>query len=188
MTLIIIGLGLWCFAHLIPSLFIPLKKTLIAKAGENAYAGLVATLIVSGIVLIVLGWRGSTPVHLYVPPYGLRHATYSLMLLSFFLFASANYNSRLKSLLRHPMLLGLLSWSVAHLLSNGETRSIVLFGTLAAWALIEIVLINRRDKDWQKPEVVPLKKEIKALLGSVFFLAIMIFLHKYYTGMPLVVW
>ena len=44
------------------------------------------------------------------------------------LFAAANMPTRIRALVRHPMLLGLLLWAFAHLLANGEVRSVVLFG------------------------------------------------------------
>lgn len=44
------------------------------------------------------------------------------------------------------LIAGLLLWASAHLLTNGDSRSVTLFGSLAAWAVSEIVMINRRDQ------------------------------------------
>ena len=40
---------------------------------------------------------------------------------------------------------GTLLWAATHLLTNGDSRSLVLFGSFAVWALLEIILCNRRD-------------------------------------------
>ena len=36
---------------------------------------------------------------------------------------------------------GVVVWAIAHLLTNSDRPSIVLFGGMAAWALAEIVVI-----------------------------------------------
>jgi uncharacterized membrane protein len=41
----------------------------------------------------------------------------------------------LRGKLRHPQLLAVKTWAVAHLLVNGDLASIMLFGGLLAWAV-----------------------------------------------------
>ena len=43
--------------------------------------------------------------------------------------------NNVKRLLRHPQLTGVALWGIGHLLANGESRSIILFGGLGAWAI-----------------------------------------------------
>ena len=44
------------------------------------------------------------------------------------------------------MLLGLKIWATAHLLANGDLGSIVLFGSLLAWAVAARISVKRRDE------------------------------------------
>jgi len=188
MLLIAIGLFFWCFAHLIPSILPGVKTCIIQSKGDNAYKGIIAASVFTGLVLIVIGWRSSIPNFVYVSPPGLRHVTYTLVLIAFILLGAANYPNRIKNTVRHPMLLGVMVWSIGHLLSNGESRSILLFGTLGIWALAEIILINRRDKDWQKGETPSWTREIRGALISIVVFVVFMFLHPFYTGIPLINW
>ena len=77
--------------------------------------------------------------------------------MGFILFFAAYPPTNVKRLLRHPQLTGVALWGVGHLLANGESRSIVLFGGLTLWAIAEIVVINRRDGARDKPAPVPAK-------------------------------
>ena len=43
------------------------------------------------------------------------------------------------------MLWGTFVWAASHLLVNGDTASLVLFGWLAVWALAEMQLINKAE-------------------------------------------
>ncbi|WP_236640782.1 NnrU family protein, partial [Sulfitobacter sp. HI0023] len=52
---------------------------------------------------------------------------------------------------RHPQLLAVKIWAAAHLLVNGDLASIVLFGSLLAWAVVSVILINRTEPDWTPP-------------------------------------
>ena len=80
------------------------------------------------------------------------------------------------------MLTGVFVWAAAHLLVNGTVRAIVLFGTLAVWALLEIILINRREGDYVKPDVPGFSRELRGLLISLVVILVVLFLHPYFAG------
>jgi len=54
-------------------------------------------------------------------------------------------NNHFKTLLGHPMVLGVLLWAFAHLLANGTLRAVVLFGAILLWAIVDFVAARRRD-------------------------------------------
>jgi len=69
-------------------------------------------------------------------------------------------------------------WSAAHLMANGDTRSLVLFGGLGGWAVVEILLCNRRDGDWQKPAPVGRRTDVvAAVIGAAAF-GLFFYLHR----------
>ena len=84
--------------------------------------------------------------------------------------------------LRHPMLLGVVLWALAHLLVNGDVPSFVLFGGIGLWALVSMQLINRAET-WTPPPAKPAKFEAMALVGSVLFYGVLSGLH-YALGYP----
>ena len=43
----------------------------------------------------------------------------------------------------HPQLTGFKVWAAAHLLVNGDLASILLFGGLLAWAVVEVIFSKR---------------------------------------------
>ncbi|GAA5078368.1 NnrU family protein [Roseibacterium beibuensis] len=47
---------------------------------------------------------------------------------------------------RHPILLALALWSVAHLLANGDLAHVLLFGTFAVFAVAGRKLVDRRKR------------------------------------------
>ena len=62
------------------------------------------------------------------------------MLIAFYLFAASGMKTRVTAMTRHPQLIGFSLWAVAHLLVNGDLPSLVLFGGLLVWALVEMAL------------------------------------------------
>jgi uncharacterized membrane protein len=104
------------------------------------------------------------------------------MLIAFVLFFAPYPPNNIKRLLRHPQLTGVLCWGVGHLLANGEGRSIVLFGGLALWALLEMVLINRRDGAWQKPQPAPRKNDIILAAAGLGAYVIFAMAHQWLFG------
>ena len=177
-----IGVGLWSFLHFIPAAAQPLRASLIESLGNGKYRALFALGIFASIALMVLGWRSAAPIQVYDPPAWGRPLGSLLVLLGFLLFGLAHAKTNVKRYIRNPQLTGLVLWAAGHLLTNGDNRSFVLFGVLGVWALIEIVLLNRRDGVWVKPDPLPLTAEIKPLvIGTVMF-TVFLFAHPYLFG------
>jgi len=185
MVILIAGLLLWWGVHFVPSLAPGLRAQLVAKMGLGGYKGLFSILIVTSLVLIVLGWRSTPPEDVYLPPAWGRQATMALMVIALLLFFAARLPNNLKRLLRHPQLTGVALWALAHLLSNGEMRSLVLFVGLGAWALLEMVLINRRVGEWVRPAPVPAVKNVVWVGVALVIYGLLLYLHKYITGISL---
>lgn len=185
MQLLITGLALWVVVHLFPAICKNMRTGIIEKVGLKPYKGMFALTILASVVLIVIGWRSIEPQYIYYPEAWMRHVTFLLVLIAFILFAAAKSKTNIKRILRHPQLTGLVIWSIGHLLANGEDRSIVLFATLGIWAILEIIVINRREGAWQKPEPVPVKKDVFTVVAGVVVYVVFVFLHPFITGMKL---
>ncbi|WP_126974925.1 NnrU family protein [Frigidibacter oleivorans] len=144
MTLLILGVILWSAAHLFKRVA-PGARAALGDRGK----GLIAFLLLLSVVLMVIGYRGAEFRPVYTPIPGMGHLNNLLMLVSVFLFGVGGTKGTLYTRMRHPMLVGTLIWSAAHLLVNGDLASLILFGGIAVWALAEIALINRTP--WNRP-------------------------------------
>jgi uncharacterized membrane protein len=183
--LLILGVLLWAVTHLFIALGAQTRSQVITKIGLWPYKGLFSLTLVGALVLIVMGWKALPSGVLYVPPLVMRNVTMLLMPFAVILFFSARMPTDIKQLIRHPQLTGVKLWAFAHLLSNGETRSVILFGGLLAWAVAEVIVINRRDGAWTKPAPVGMAKTaISAVIGLLLTTALM-YGHQWFTGMPL---
>jgi uncharacterized membrane protein len=94
--------------------------------------------------------------------------------------------SRIKGLLRHPMLVAVKLWALSHLLVNGDLGSMLLFGALLAWAVYDRVAVKRRG-DAGAPPVARFGGNdlIVLVLGTVAYLAVM-WLHESLIGVAAV--
>ena len=184
MLLLILGLLLWSLVHFIPSVGIAFKTSIIHRFGQKAYKAVFSLLIASALVLIVVGWRTTTPTFLYALPGFIKPISLLLIVIAFILFGASKYPTRIKRYIRHPQLTAVIVWSFAHLLLNGDSRSVVLFGGLGIWAVLEIIFINKREGQWIKPEAPEWKREIRGALISLTVLVVAILLHPYFAGMP----
>ena len=182
MIVLILGMLLWSGAHLIPSAARPFRASLVERLGAQKYQGLFALVIVAALALIIFGWRSTAPVPVYAVPSWGRIAASLLLLPALVLFIASGIPTNIKRIVRHPQLTGVLVWATGHLLANGESRSLVLFGGMALWALIEMGSINRRDGAWQRPEPTPLLGDLKPVVAAVVMYAVLLFAHPYFAG------
>jgi uncharacterized membrane protein len=179
-----LGLGVltWSGVHSLRGIAEPLRARLIARMGENAYKGIFTLAILASLAAMILGWRAATPVSVYQPPGWGRVAAAALMPIAFILFAASAMPTNIKRFIRHPQLAAVLFWATAHLLSNGDGRSLVLFGVLGLWALAEISLISRREGPWRRPDAQPLRVDVKPLLGGIIAYLLFFVAHPYLFG------
>ena len=182
MTFLIAGVSLWVIAHLIPSLGAGLRKQLIDKLGAGPYRGLFTLIVFASLGLIIFGWRSTPEEYLYVLPAWSRSVGFVLMLIAIFLFGVSHGKSVVKRIVRHPMLMGVFIWSLSHLLMNGTTRALVLFGGLGIWALIEMPLINVREGSSELPQAPGMRSELIGVAISAVVFAVLLFLHPYFAG------
>ncbi len=184
MALLVSGLLLWSLVHLIPSAGAPLRSATVGRLGENAYKGLFSLAIALSLVMIILGWRGTTPSYLYTLPGFVKHLAMALLVIAFLLFGAARQPTRIKRMIRHPQLTAVTVWAAAHLLLNGDSRALVLFGWLGFWAILEMVCINRRDGAWHKPPAPSWGVELRSALISLAVMVLIVVLHPYIAGVP----
>lgn len=182
MVWLLIGVALWSAVHFVPSLGVAARTGLIARVGEQPYKGIFALSLVGAIVLMVVGWRSSVSTVVYVGPAWGALATNVLVFVGLVLFVASGVATNIKRVLRHPQLTGVAVWAAAHLLSNGDLRSLVLFGGLGLWALVEMLAINRRDGAWVKPDAVPMTAELRPLVGAVVVYVVLFFAHPWIAG------
>jgi len=186
MTLLILGLLLWSGVHFIPSLAIPLKNNWKNRLGDKGYQLSFSLIVVLSLLLIVFGWRSITPTTIYTLPEVTRPVALLLMVLAFLLFGASHNVTRIKQFIRHPQLSSVIVWSFAHLLANGDNRSLVLFGGMAVWAILEMLAINRREGAWVKAEIPSWPVEIKGNAISLIILIVTALAHPYIAGVSII--
>lgn len=187
MAMLISGLLIWIAVHLFPTITPISRQRMVTRLGSGPYQAIFSLLIIAGLLLIVFGWRSTVPGHVYSPPDGLRHAAMLLVVIGFIFMVAASFPTRIKRILRHPQLTGVLLWAIAHLLLNGDSRSVLVFGAVAVWTLISMVMINRRDGTWVKPEIAGgWGREIIIVVIGLGISAIAVRFHQYLSGIPLI--
>jgi len=146
MVMMLLGLLVFVGVHVVASLR-GLRAQLIAQVGEGPYKGFFSLLAVSGLLLTAYGfalWRASGPALIWDPPPALRHVALLLMLIASICAVAAYVPSHIRTTLKHPLLVALKTWAFGHLLVNGDAASMVLFGTLLAWAVYDRIALKRR--------------------------------------------
>ncbi len=180
MTWLIVGLLLWTGAHLFKRV-LPKQRQALGKWGRP----IVALVIVVSVVLMVMGYRDTEEVLLYGLPVWAWYLNNGLMLVALFFLDVGRVNGVVRTYIRHPMLLGVIIWSIAHLLVNGDQASLVLFGGLGVWALLEMAVINRAEGPWQAPEKGSLLSDAKVALIAVVLYALIAAIH-YWLDHPVI--
>lgn len=135
-------------------------------------------------MLIVLGYRAMYYIPLWTAPSWGVGVNKLLMFLAIALFGAGSSKGRARSLFRHPMLLGLTTWAIAHLLVNGDLTSLILFGGLGLWAIATILIINRAEPAWTRPEAGPILGDIKLFVITTVLYVVITLIHGWIGPSP----
>ena len=176
MILLLAGLALWWGAHFLKRLA-PGQR---AKLGR----GPIAVAILLSIVLMVIGYRSWDSFDLFAVPTGLRHLNNLMVLIAIYFMTPAAQKGVLLNGVRHPMLLGFKLWALAHIMVNPDPASIVLFGGLLAWAVVEMIVINRAEPNWTRRPKGSLAKDAMFFVASIIVLGMIGMLHSMIGPMP----
>jgi len=114
----------------------------------GASKGAVAGALVLSIILMVVGYINAPFITVYTPPSWTVHLN------------------------------GFLVWAIAHLLVNGDVASLVLFGGLAVWSPVTMIIVNRARPDWTRPEPGPPAGDVKLVVISVVMLTVIGTVHS----------
>ena len=183
---LVAGLLIFLGTHVFVS-FRAQRAKLVARLGHG-YRVLFGLVSLIGLVLIIWGfaqYRATGWIDIWNPPRFMRHITIGLMLLSVILVIAAYLPSHIRQWTKHPMLAGIKTWALAHLLSNGDLGSILLFGTFLGWAVYAFVSAKRRTDVAPKAPPTGWTNDIIAVaLGIVLYLALGYVFHPILIGVP----
>ncbi len=178
------GLGLFVGVHSMSIVALPLRDKLAARSplGWMSLYGIVSLV---GIVLMVRGYGDLRQelAPLYVSPGWLRHVAAVLLLPTFIFFLAPYFPGRIKSALKHPQLVAVKLWALAHLLVNGTLADLLLFGSLLAWAVVDRISMKGRSARPIPPALESGANDaIVIVAGLVLYAATAFFLHERLIG------
>lgn len=148
MMLLIVGLIIFLGIHLLPT-SPDSRNAFRERLGEGPYKAAFSLISLLGLVVIVLGYHkmqlnpGKNPI-LWDPPTWTRHIALALMLPAMIFLVASQIPSRIRNAVKHPMLLAIKIWALAHLLANGDVASLILFGSFLAYAVYDRISVKRR--------------------------------------------
>lgn len=177
MTLLVLGILLWSAAHLLRRVAPGVRAMLTRALPPGADRGVIALVLVIGLVLIIAGYWQAGYVSLYSPPPWAWHVNNILMFFAIVLFGMGKSRGSMRAWLRHPMLTGVVVWGGAHLLVNGDLASVVLFGSMVAWAVAEMAAINAATGPWKRPEPGPFARNFVLLFVAAVLYGLIAALH-----------
>lgn len=143
---LIAGLLLFLGIHSVSIVAPAWRDQMAARWGVWGWKAVYSVVALLGFMLAWYGYSMARlqPSLLYVPPAGMRHLAALLMLPVFPLLLAAYFPGRLSRLAKHPMLVAVKLWAVAHLLANGMLADVILFGSMLAWAVADRISLKRR--------------------------------------------
>ncbi|MDO9414887.1 NnrU family protein [Pararhizobium sp.] len=146
MTILILGIVIFLGVHLVQPLASGLRRAVMARGGKGLWHALHGICSILGIALIAYGFDASRPSEvLYVAPFFLLHLTLTLMLIASICLAAQFFPAgKIKAVTKFPAVLAIKIWALAHLLSNGELNSVLLFGTFLIWAVMLRISMKKR--------------------------------------------
>src|SRR5882762_10782625 len=193
MGLAILVLGLIAFlgAHVFVTLRAP-RAALVKRIGEWPYKGLMSVVSLAGLILIGYGfgqYRATGWVDVWSPPRWTFYITQILMWPASICVVAAYSRGNIWRALKHPMLVGVKTWAVAHLISNGDLGSIVLFGSFLAWAVYDRITLKRRSDPGAPPIPIGGRTNdiIAVVVGTILYLALGFVFHPLVIGKPVFV-
>jgi uncharacterized membrane protein len=194
--MLLLGLGLAFFfaIHLLPTAP-AVRDGLVARFGKGPYMAIFSVLSLIGLALIVYGYHklqlnpGKNP-QLWVPPVWAKHVAFTLMIPASIFLAAAYIPSRIRTAIKHPMLVAIKTWALAHLIANGDLAGMVLFTSFLLYAVYDRISLKTRATGGMGPlgtATGGLGGDIAAVAaGLLFYAFMMLWGHQALIGKALI--
>lgn len=160
MTQFIAALVVFLALHMVPAIP-PLRARMVASVGRRTYL-----MVYSLVSVLALGWLFHAALQLdFIPlwdpapwqawvtivlsPIGLVFLLAGLLSpnpASISLRKPDMKPGAITTITRHPVLWGFALWAGSHLVPNGDLRSLLLFGALFAFAMVGMLITDRRAR------------------------------------------
>jgi len=165
------------------------RAALISRLGRGPYLGLFALVSIVGLVLLGFGfarYRAEGLIPVWYPPAWTRQIVVAAMWPASIAVVAAYIPGDIKRVLKHPMLVGVKIWAVAHLCANGDLGGMILFAAVLAWAVYDRITLKRRSDPGAPP--IPLGGRrndiIAVVVGTILYLALGFVFHPIVIGLP----
>jgi uncharacterized membrane protein len=190
LLILILGLAIFLGTHVFVTMR-DRRAAAMARLGKSYWA-LFALSSLIGLALIIYGfalYRRTGWIDVWHPPAFMRHVTIGLMWFSVILVLAAYLPGHVKLWTKHPMLAGVKIWAFAHLLSNGDLGSIILFGAFLAWGVYARIAVKRREAAGDIAKTAPIdltwkNDAVTVVLGTALYLALGYVFHPVIIGVP----
>ena len=184
MALLIIGIVIFLGLHLLPTAS-GLRAKFAGSLGETGYKALFSLLSVAGFVLLVWGFAKAPVVQIWSPPSWTRFVAIVLMLPAFIFLVAAYVPGRIKAKVKHPFLVAIKTWALAHLIANGDLAAILLFGSFLAYAVFDRITLKSREPTSLIAVAgtgPPRNDVIAVVLGTLLYAVFLVWLHPLLIG------
>lgn len=188
MLFLILCLLIFFATHSIRLIAPGFRSRMIARMGEGSWKGVYAVVSILTILLVAYAFgeaRQETGM-LYYSPVWTSHIALTLMLFAMIcLVASVLPAGHIAAKTKHPLVLALKIWALAHLLANGETSSVILFVAFLAWGVVMRIVLKRRARAGEnvvRPFVSSRYDIMAVVLGVVLWAAFIWKLHEWLIG------
>ncbi|MGV1752150.1 NnrU family protein [Agrobacterium sp. CG674] len=188
MLLLVISLIVLLGTHSV-RIFAPgFRNKMIAQMGEGPWKGAYSVVSILAVAFVANAFGQARQVTgiLYSPPIWTSHIALTLMLFSMIcLVAGLIPAGHIATKMKHPLVLAVKIWALAHLLANGETSSVLLFVAVLAWGVVMRISLKRRARAGEvvtRPFVSARYDILAVVLGIVLWAAFIWKLHEWLIG------
>jgi len=189
MNWLIVGLIIFFAVHSISIVNEPFRERMVEMMGEGPWKGVYSVVAAIGFFLIVWGYglARQESVSIYSSAPWLVHLSMLLLVSVFPLLLATYFPGRIRTVVRHPMLIATILWAFAHLLVNGGLAEILLFGSFLVWSGLDLFSMRQRA---QSPLLSAPALRFNDLFALMFGLALygvfVVWLHNLLIGVPIV--
>jgi len=164
------------------------RAAAIARLGAGGYRIAFSVVSLIGLALIVYGfaqYRAQGWIDIWYPPAFTRHIAVLLMLFASIFLVATYIPSHIKTKLKHPMLAGIKTWALAHLIANGDLGSILMFGSFLAWGVIARIAAKKRGDSGPVTAPSGFRNDVTVVVfGLALYVALGLYFHPYVIGVP----